>query len=80
MGDLINAPFHCFEQATNGGAFQRSGTGGRLQTVGFFLKISKVIGKAWRKSLTRARREKNIFLASLPSLTLRFQPRSRPFV
>ena len=50
------------------------------KVVGFFLKISKVIGKAWRKSLTRARREKNIFLASLPSLTLRFQPRSRPFV
>ena len=41
------------------------------KTVGFFLKISKEIGEAWRKSLTRA---------SLPSLTLRFQPRSRPFV
>ena len=26
------------------------------QTVGFFLKISKEIGKAWRKSLTRAKR------------------------
>ena len=26
------------------------------KTVGFFLKISKYIGKAWRKSLTRARR------------------------
>ena len=26
------------------------------KTVGFFLKISKEIGKAWRKSLTRARR------------------------
>ena len=24
------------------------------KTVGFFLKISKQIGKAWRKSLTRA--------------------------
>ena len=24
------------------------------KTVGFFLKISKEIGKAWRKSLTRA--------------------------
>ena len=24
---------------------------------GFFLKISKEIGKAWRKSLTRAKRE-----------------------
>ena len=71
------------------------------QTVGFFLKISKEIGKAWRKSLTRAKRaashalracegrEKKpdcpfcilwVFLASLHSLTLRFQPRSRPFV
>ena len=26
------------------------------QTVGFFLKISQEIGKAWRKSLTRAKR------------------------
>ena len=26
------------------------------KTVGFFLKISKEIGKAWRKSLTRANR------------------------
>ena len=25
------------------------------KTVGFFLKISKEIGKAWRKSLTRAK-------------------------
>ena len=58
----------------------------------FFLKISKEIGKAWRKSLTRAKRasltpegrvrrdKKTLFLASLPSLTPRFQPRSRPFV
>ena len=28
----------------------------RLQSSGFFLKISKEIGKAWRKSLTRAKR------------------------
>ena len=61
------------------------------KTVGFFHKISKEIGKAWRKSLKgearephmpvgRVRREKkkNV-LASLRSLTLRFQPRSRPF-
>ena len=43
----------------------------RLQKKGgfFFLKISKEIGKEWRKSL-----------ASFPSLALRFQPRSRPFV
>ena len=27
------------------------------KTVGFFLKISKEIGKAWRTSLTRAKRE-----------------------
>ena len=26
------------------------------KTVGFFLKVSKEIGKAWRKSLTRAKR------------------------
>ena len=26
------------------------------KTVGFFLKISKEIGEAWRKSLTRAKR------------------------
>ena len=26
------------------------------KTVGFFLKISKEIGKVWRKSLTRAKR------------------------
>ena len=29
---------------------------GRLQNSRFFLKISKEIGKAWRKSLTRAKR------------------------
>ena len=45
----------------------------------FFLKISKEIGKAWRKSLTRAKPQETRE-ASLPSLTLRFQPRSRPFV
>ena len=44
------------------------------KTVGFFLKISKEIGNAWRKSLMRANR------ASLPSLALCFQPRSTPFV
>ena len=48
----------------------------RLQNSRFFLKISKEIGKACRKSLTRAKRD----LASLPSLALCFQPRSRPFV
>ena len=46
------------------------------KTVGFFLKISKEIGKAWGKTLTRAKR------ASLtrPSLALCFQPHSRPFI
>ena len=54
------------------------------KTVGFFLKISKEIGKAWRKSLVRAKRasltgwvkreKKNVFLASLPNLALCFQP------
>ena len=46
-------------------------------------KISKEIGKVWRKSLTRAKRaceaRGKLFLASLPSLALCFQPRSRPF-
>ena len=63
------------------------------KTVGFFLKISKEIGKVWRKSLAREQRasltrptgvwgesKKPYFLASLPSLALCFQPRSRPFV
>ena len=47
------------------------------KTVGFFLKISKEIGKAWRKSLKRAKR-----LASLQTFlqTFFFQPRCRPFV
>ena len=78
------------------------------KTVGFFLKISKEIGNAWRKSLMGANRAsltrracearekkptvrfpynefvptrgfKNV-VASLSSLALCFQPRSRPFV
>ena len=59
--------------------------------VGFFLKISKEIGKAWLKSLTRAKfasltrpygmwGERKKKKASLPSLALCFRPRSRPFV
>ena len=60
----------------------------RLQNirVSFFLKIAK----AWRKSPTRAKRASpslpvgrvgRIFSVSpSPSLALRFQPRSRPFV
>ena len=47
------------------------------KTVGFFLKISKEIGKACRKSLTRAKRAS---LTRSPGLALCFQPRSRPFV
>ena len=54
------------------------------KTVGFFLKISKEIGNAWRKSLTRASHDCRAVeareLASLPNLALCFQPRSRPFV
>ena len=55
------------------------------KTVGFFLKISKEIGKAWRKSLTHAKCEphtpvRRVRRESLPSLALCFQPRSRPFV
>ena len=49
------------------------------KTVGFFLKTRKEIGKAWRKSLTRAKRA-SLTPPSLPSLALCFQPRSRPFV
>ena len=53
-----------------------------FKTLGFFLKISKEIGKAWRARephtpVGRVRREK---IASLPSLALCFQLRSRPFV
>ena len=35
------------------------------KTVGFFLKISKEIGKAWRKSLTREAREPHTPYADL---------------
>ena len=42
------------------------------KTVGFFLKISKEIVKAWRKSLTRAlkraRREKKPVFSLVPDL------------
>ena len=63
------------------------------KTVGFFLRISKEIGKAWRKSLARAKRASLLassqarracvargFLASLPSLALCFQHRTGHFV
>ena len=40
--------------------------------------VGKEIGKAWCKSFTRAKGAS--VNASLPSLALRFQPRSRPFV
>ena len=39
------------------------------KTVVFFLKISKVIGKVWRKSLTRAKRATRT--CSQPHLTVR---------
>ena len=42
-----------------------------LQNSRLFLKISKQIGKAWRKSLARGRVRRE----SLPSLALCFQPR-----
>ena len=45
----------------------------------FFLKISKEIGKAWRKSLTRANHA-SLTRPSLTSLALCFQPSSTPFV
>ena len=55
------------------------------KTVVFFLKISKEIGKVWFKSLTcakgeKVREKKNRLSASLASLALCFQPRSRPFL
>ena len=58
------------------------------KTVGFFLKISKEFGKAWRMSLQRAKRAsltrpQGVWgerqKTSLPILALCFQPRSRPF-
>ena len=53
------------------------------KTVGSF--FSKSVKKSVKRGVrvVRARREKNrqsVFLASLPSLALCFQPRSRPFV
>ena len=48
---------------------------------GFFLKISKEIGKAWRKDLMLAKRASlTPCEARKKSLALCFQPRSRPFV
>ena len=60
--------------------FNSSGTTQRrLQNSRFFSHFLK-IGLAWIKSLTceacDAREKKNVFLASLPSLALRFQPLS----
>ena len=40
----------------HGGGHFQVGTELDCKTVGFFLKISEEIGKAWRKSLTRAKR------------------------
>ena len=41
------------------------------KTVGFFLKISKQIGKAWRKSLTRVSpQSRSLFSASLQTFCL----------
>ena len=40
------------------------------KTVGFFLKISKEIGKAWRKSFTRAKRVRRLSPVSLFVFTL----------
>ena len=57
------------------------------KTVGFFLKISKEIGKACPKSLTREAREPYTPVGRVrrekknsPGLALCFQPRSRPLV
>ena len=54
------------------------------KTVGLFLKVSKEIGKACRKSLTREARERACEAREKkrlsPGLALCFKPRSRPFV
>ena len=42
------------------------------KTVGFFLKISKEIGKAWRRSCAQEAREPYTPVASLPSLAFCF--------
>ena len=49
-----------------------------LKTVGFFLKISNI--KKYVKRGVRVLHVRSAFLASLHSLALCFQPRSRPFV
>jgi len=51
------------------------------KTVIFFLKISKEMGKAWRKSQSASLTcPLAVLLASLPGLALGFHPRCRPFV
>ena len=48
------------------------------KTVVFFLKISKEIGKAWRKSLTRAKRA--TFTCFQPHLTVRAYLNTQKYV
>ena len=55
-----------------------SGVGLDCKTVGFFVKISKEIGKAWRKSLMRAKGA-SLTRPSPVSLSV-FSLVSRPFV
>ena len=66
--------FNCFNNCE--GFF--SGVGLDCKTVGFFVKISKEIGKAWRKSLMRAKRA-SLTRPSPVSLSV-FSLVSRPFV
>ena len=44
-----------------------------FKTVGFFLKISKEVGKAWRKSLTRANRASSYSPQSRPLFSASFE-------
>ena len=54
----------------------------RLQNSRFFFSksVKKSVKRGVRVLRARSERKKTVFLASLPSLALCFQPRSRPFV
>ena len=56
IGDLVMRTGLWDRQGANIGNGYKEMYGVDCKTVGFFLKISKEIGKAWRKSLTRAKR------------------------
>ena len=88
----MNTPFalmpkpKCYSSFSAVTLFEKYGVDCKT-VVGFFLKISKEIGKAWRKSITCAKRASLTRPTGVwgerkkpPSLTLCFQPHSRPFV